>query len=114
MFSKIKALFNSLKIQGEARKIADRIKQFIEASRQCESYLATFGLKNFFDYQIKIAEEEDYEVEGWRYLVFKIEIKEEGKMKLLEKGIDRFYLLKQLTSIIKKILPEATVLIEEI
>jgi hypothetical protein len=58
------------------------------------------GLRMNEHFLIEISRWTDYEVEGWSYLQIKI--------KLLERGIDKFALLKSLISMANQTLPEQT------
>jgi hypothetical protein len=58
------------------------------------------GLRMNEHFLIEILQWTDYEIEGWGYLQIKI--------KLLERGIDKFVLLKSLISMATQILPEQT------
>jgi hypothetical protein len=58
------------------------------------------GLRMNKHFLIEISRWVDCEVEGWSYLQIKI--------KLLERGIDKFMLLKSLISMANQILPEQT------
>lgn len=61
-------------------------------------FMRMVGLRMNKHFLIEISRWTDYEVEDWSYLQIKI--------KLLERGIDKFALLKSLISMANQILPE--------
>jgi hypothetical protein len=77
-------------------------------------FIEKLGLK-VEDFQCCISEWVDSEVEGWRYLQFRITVLESGLKKL--KGMDKFDLLKSLTAIADQTIPKGlrrkvTILVE--
>jgi hypothetical protein len=63
-------------------------------------FMRMVGLRMKEHFLIELSRWVDYEVEGWNYLQIKI--------KLLERGIDKFALLKSLISMANQILSEQT------
>ena len=63
-------------------------------------FMRMVGLRMNEHFLIELSRWTDYEVEGWSYLQIKI--------KLLERGIDKFVLLKSLISMATQILPAQT------
>jgi hypothetical protein len=63
-------------------------------------FMRIVGLRMNEHFLIEISQWSDYEVDGWSYLQIKI--------KLLERGIDKFVLLKSLISMATQILPKQT------
>jgi hypothetical protein len=63
-------------------------------------FMRIVGLRMNEHFLIEISRWVDYEVDGWCYPQIKI--------KLLERGIDKFVLLKSLISMANQILPEQT------
>jgi hypothetical protein len=63
-------------------------------------FMRIVGLRMNEHFQIELSRWTDYEVDGWSYLQIKI--------KLLERGIDKFALLKSLISMATQILSEQT------
>jgi hypothetical protein len=73
--------------------------------QRVHEFLETIGLYRGGDFQCEVSEWIDYEVEGWNYLQFKVTLFRSGKDKLLERGIDKFTLLKNLITIADQTLP---------
>ena len=73
------------------------ILRFLE---RIHEFMRIVGLRMNEHFLIEISRWIDCEVDGWSYLQIKI--------KLLERGIDKFVLLKSLISMATQILPEQT------
>jgi hypothetical protein len=73
---------------------------FLTFLERIHEFMGRIGLRMNEHFQIEFSQWVDYEVEGWSYLQIKI--------KLLERGIDKFMLLKSLISMATQILPEQT------
>jgi hypothetical protein len=71
------------------------ILRFLE---RIHEFMRIVGLRMNEHFLIELSRWADYEVDGWSYLQIKI--------KLLERGIDKFALLKSLISMATQILPE--------
>ncbi|TDA42121.1 MAG: hypothetical protein DSO07_01015 [Thermoproteota archaeon] len=68
-------------------------------------FLEIIGLHRGEHFQCEVSRWIDYEVEGWNYLQFKVTLLGAGRNELLERGIDKFTLLKNLTMIADQVLP---------
>lgn len=69
-------------------------------------FMETIGLHGREDFQFDVSGWIDDEVEGWNYLQFKVTLLRLGWEKLLERGIDKFALLKNLIMIAGQMLPQ--------
>ena len=74
--------------------------------QRAHEFMESIGLHRGDDFQFGVSEWIDDEVEGWNYLQFKVTLLGPGMDKLLEKGMDKFALLKNLITMAGQMLPQ--------
>jgi hypothetical protein len=101
-FEKIIELVNEidLEIVGDLLLQPTILCDILRLLERIHEFMRIVGLRMKEHFLIELSRWVDYEVEGWNYLQIKI--------KLLERGIDKFALLKSLISMANQILPEQT------
>jgi hypothetical protein len=76
------------------------------ALQRAHEFMETIGLRRGDDFEFDVTQWIDDEVEGWNYLQLKVTLFGPGIDKLLERGMDKFALLKNMITMASQVLPQ--------